>query len=285
MNSFLEREVQRMAQAKLYMIATPLGNLEDVTLRALERFRTLQVFFAEDSREFLKLLSALKIAAENKRVYSYASHNMKEATERALHVLETGQSIGFVSDRGTPAISDPGALLVEKVRAAGYMIEPIPGPSSVTAALSVAGVNDGRFFFQGFLPSTDKARGEIFSLIEKGGFPAVIFESPKRIRDTVSELKARFPRGALFAAREMTKMHESFFWHSFSVLDPQHYPELGEYVLVVLPGEAEISKDFLGEISLRLGTDKEWAKAVSAKYGMTPSEMYNALQKEKNKKM
>lgn len=272
-----------MAYSKLYMIATPLGNLEDVTLRALEMFKSLDVFFAEDSREFLKLLSALKIAAENKRVYSYASHNMKEATEKALGILETGTQIGFVSDRGTPAISDPGALLIEKVREKGHSVIPIPGVSSVTAALSVSGVQDGRFLFLGFLPTTQKAREETYSAIEKLGAPTVIFESPKRVRETVAEFQKRFPKGKLFSAREMTKIHESFLWSELKDLDSGSYPELGEYVLVLVPGEVELEEDYLTEIQLRLGTDKEWAKAVSAKYGMTSSEIYNALQKEKNK--
>src|SRR3989338_4963776 len=98
-----------MATAKLYMIATPLGNLQDITLRALEVFKTVDTYFAEDSRELLKLFNALEISVTSKKVLSYASHNMKEATEKALELIEEKREVGFVSDRGTPCISDPGA--------------------------------------------------------------------------------------------------------------------------------------------------------------------------------
>lgn len=131
--------------AQLYIIATPLGNRDDITLRAQAKIQELEYFFVEDTREFQKLLSLLGIENATKKYHSYASHNMKEATAMALRFLAEGKDIGFLTDRGTPAISDPGALLVQKARAAGFSITPIPGPSSVTTLMSVSGMTDGRF--------------------------------------------------------------------------------------------------------------------------------------------
>src|SRR4051812_23180358 len=141
-----------MADPKLYIIATPLGNRNDITLRALETLRALDTLFAEDTRELAKLLDLHGISPGAKRLHSYASHNMREATEKAMGLLRDGNSIGFVSDRGTPGVSDPGPMLVARAKEEGYDVLPIPGPSSVTTVLSVAGVSADRFLFIGFLP-------------------------------------------------------------------------------------------------------------------------------------
>src|SRR3989338_5747613 len=154
---------------QLYMIATPIGNLEDLTLRARRLFTELQYFFAEDSREFKKLLNTLTIALQDKHIFSYASHNMKEATNQAIQLLRQGTSVGFVSDRGTPGISDPGAELVQRAQSEGIRVVPVPGPSALSAILSVSGLSDGRVYFQGFLPKTGKERRQLFDSVQTGG--------------------------------------------------------------------------------------------------------------------
>lgn len=272
-----------MSQIKLYMIATPLGNLEDITLRALETFKRVDTFFAEDSRELLKLFQVLKLDATGKKIFSYASHNMKEATEKALEILAEGRDVGFVSDRGTPAISDPGAMLVSRAREAGVQIVPVPGPSSVTTLLSVSGLVETQFLFVGFLPNTQKSREEIFEKIKKFSVATCFFESPKRIRETVLELKEKFPSGSLFIGREMTKIYESFSWFDLKDLGPESLPELGEYALILKPGESQSASDLENEVVLRASSDKEWSKNIAQRLGISASDAYNALQRRKHR--
>lgn len=269
--------------SKLYIIATPLGNLGDITLRAIETFKMLDLFFAEDSREFQKLLMALQIPLEGKRVYSYASHNLKEATEFAIKLLGEGKSIGLVTDRGTPAISDPGAQLLERAHQENIPVVPIPGASSLTALVSVSGLSSTEFEFIGFIPSQEKQRNILWENLAKRGIPAVFFESPKRIRETLTELTQVFPMGKLFMGREMTKKFEEYRWLNLSALDMDSIPEIGEYALILVPGEKVTVSDLEKEISVRLASDKDWAKHVGSRLGIASSDVYNALQKQKQK--
>lgn len=268
--------------SQLYMIATPLGNLEDLTLRAQRLFKELDYFFAEDSREFKKLLNALGIALQDKRVFSYASHNMKESTEGALNLLREGKSIGFVTDRGTPGISDPGALLVKKAYEEGIKVVPIPGPSAPSTLLSVSGLTDTPYFFQGFLPNTKKAREELFEKVRTFKVPLCFFESPQRIRESALELKTRFPEGKILLGRELTKMFETIQWHLLSELDIETVSEKGEYVCIFVPGENLDQKEAWNEeVLLRSKSDKDWSKDLAARYGVAANEVYNALQQLK----
>lgn len=273
--------------SQLYMIATPLGNLEDLTLRARRLFEELGVFFAEDSREFKRLLNGLNITLQDKKVFSYASHNMKEATEDALRFLREGKSVGFVSDRGTPGISDPGAHLVRQAHEEGFQVVPVPGASAVPALISASGLLENHFFFQGFLPTTGKGRTELFSLIQDQSIPLCFFESPHRIRDTLQELKGVFKGGKILIGRELTKKFESLQWHELDCILPESLPDLGEYACLLIPGEKNTDSDALWqeEVSLRALPEKEWAKKIALRFGVASSEIYNALQQEKLKKM
>jgi 16S rRNA (cytidine1402-2'-O)-methyltransferase len=268
--------------SKLYIIATPLGNLGDITLRAIETFKSLDLFFAEDSREFQKLLLALQIPTEGKKILSYASHNLKEATELALKMLAEGRSVGLVTDRGTPAISDPGARLVKRAYEEKIPVVPVPGVSSLTTLISVSGIESTEFEFVGFLPSQAKQRKDLWEKIAKRNIPTVFFESPKRIRETVLELKNEFPNGQLFWGREMTKKFEEYRWLSLSEVNPESISELGEYAVALIPGEKEMASDLEKEIKLRLGTDKEWSKEMGRRFGIAASDVYNAMQKLKS---
>lgn len=270
--------------SKLYIIATPLGNLGDITQRAIETFKALDVFFAEDSREFQKLLMVLQISSEGKRIYSYASHNLKEATEQAIKILSDGKSVGLVTDRGTPAISDPGARLVKRAYEERIPVVPIPGPSSLTTLISVSGIESTEFEFVGFLPSQDKQRSLLWDRVSKSKIPLVFFESPKRIRETVTELQNKFPQGQLFIGREMTKKFEEYRWLTLAEIQVDSVPELGEYAAVLMPGGQGIeASEWEKEIALRLASDKEWAKEIGRRFEVPSSEIYNALQKMKSK--
>lgn len=273
-----------MADPKLYIIATPLGNRNDITLRALESFRELEIFFAEDSRELSKLLEIHGIPPGQKKIHSYGAHNMKEATDRAVAYLKEGHSVGFVSDRGTPGISDPGPVLVRHAREEGFGVIPIPGVSSVVTAMSVSGLSGDRFLFLGFVPTSRGEREALYQLVRQVGLPTCFFESPKRIRKTVEELIERFPAGGLFVGREMTKLYESYEWLMLKDADPEAVMEKGEFAIVLEPGprEAEKSVDWEEEVRLRLAPDKEWAKKLASRCGVTASEIYNSLQRLKN---
>lgn len=265
----------------LYLIGTPLGNLEDITLRALRCFRELNELFAEDTRELSQLLRLLEIPLENKHLLSFSSHNMKQATEKALHLLET-QSVGLVSDRGMPAISDPGAYLIQKAREQGVRIVPVPGPSAVTTLFSVSGVTSSSFHFLGFLPQTKKERELLWSRIKKWPEPTVFFESPKRVRATLEELASYFPLSSVFWGREMTKQFEEFQLKTLKDFSSEEVQERGEYTICLIPQESPVSESFLeDEIKKRLGSDKEWSKWVSEHSSYSASEAYNALQLQK----
>lgn len=268
---------------KLYVIATPIGNRNDLTLRAVSSMRAIDIYFAEDTRELEKLLMLHGIETGGKRLYSYGKHNMKAATEKALQLLAEGRDVGLVTDRGTPAISDPGSELVRAARNQGDDIVVLPGASSVTAAFSASGIADPRFIFAGFLPDTNKARAELWDKARTLEMPVVFLESPQRVRATAQELISAFPAGTLFVAREMTKMHESFTSFPLAELDPVCLPEMGEYVLILVPGERTSAErgDLEVEVSLRLASEKEWSKKIGDRLGLTHSDVYNALQKRK----
>ncbi len=270
-----------MELPKLYVIATPMGNLKDITQRALETFQSVTYFFAEDTREFRKLLGCLGISVEGKHIFSYASHNMKEATQKAVELMKEGHELALVSDRGTPAISDPGALLVTAVRDSGFIVVPVPGVSSPSALFSVAGISESPYVFLGFLPQKDSERKELFKKIITFGFPVCFFESPNRVRATLLELKAS--GGSLLMGRELTKMHEEIRWFELSEISGEEFLEKGEYTLIWKPKpKGNEGEEFLQEqIRLRRATDKEWTKWLATKTEYSAREIYDMLQKIK----
>jgi 16S rRNA (cytidine1402-2'-O)-methyltransferase len=274
-----------MPEPKLYIIATPLGNRDDITVRAMQALRDLKIFFAEDSREFLKLLDLYQISASGKEVNSYAKHNMKAATERALRHLRAGASLGLTSDRGTPGISDPGALMVQAARGEGFEIVPIPGVSTIATLVSVAGLPADPFIFWGFLPLGNKDRKEVFDRVEQMGIPICFFESPKRVRETVKELKERFPQGTIFFGREMTKLYESFGWVELAASSDDAWVEKGEYALLLSPGPRPVAegRGWEDELRFRLLPEKAWAKIIAERYGISSTLVYNALQQNKRR--
>ncbi len=269
---------------KLYLIGTPIGNLQDVTLRAVETLKSLPILFAEDTRELGKLLELLGISSEGKQMHSYAKHNLKAATEKALRLMQEGKDLGFVSDRGMPGISDPGAVLVAKAREMGALVIPVPGPSAPTTLLSVSGFDSDRFLFLGFLPDKKSERDDLLTGAQALGLTVAFFESPRRARDLFAELKEKFPRGRVCIGREMTKLHETFVAAPLADFDSSIIPELGEFTVALDPGPKEIasSEVWEEEVALRLLPEKEWAKAVGQRLGVASKEIYNSLQKKKS---
>jgi len=274
-------------EVKLYVIATPLGNRNDITLRALEVFRSLSIFFAEDSREIKKLLSLHDIALSQKKFYSYARHNMQAATEAAMDYLGKGQSIGLVCDRGTPAVSDPGALLIQQARAENFSVVPIPGASSVITLISISGLLNSAFSFVGFLPKPKQERGKLLAQIKTAGFPVCFFESAKRIRKTLLELVEQFPEADVFLGREMTKLYEEYRWIPLKDLDPESVSEKGEYAVLLKFSQSRTESDSNSEllqeaIRWRLCSDKQWSKYMALRYDVSAKSAYDSLQRAKD---
>ncbi len=270
--------------SKLYLIGTPLGNLQDVTLRAVEMLKLLPVLFAEDTRELAKLLDLVGVGSAGKEMHSYAKHNLKPATDKALRMLNEGRDLGFVSDRGMPGISDPGAFLVARAREAGHLVIPVPGPSAPTTLLPVSGFDADRFVFLGFLPDKKAERDRLLDGAQNLGLTIAFFESPRRARELFAELKVKFPRGRICIGREMTKLHESFTYSELATLDPETITELGEFTVAIDPGPAETvtSEAWEEEVRIRTLSEKDWAKAVAVKFGVTSKDVYNSLQKKKS---
>jgi len=193
--------------AKLYVVGTPIGNLQDITLRALETLKSVDIILCEDTRVTKKLLSRYEI---EKETLSYHSHSGLAKVEKIIELLESGNDIALVSDAGTPSISDPGSMLVSKIREElpAVQIISIPGPSALTSAFSIAGVPTGEFTFLGFLPHK-KGREKIFKEIAESERTVVFYESPHRIMKTLESLTNTLSSSHIVTvARELTKIHE-----------------------------------------------------------------------------
>jgi 16S rRNA (cytidine1402-2'-O)-methyltransferase len=221
--------------AGLYLVATPIGNLRDISLRALETLAAADVIACEDGRVTHKLTEHYSIATP---LTPYHEHNAAEARPKLLARLAAGQSIALVSDAGTPLISDPGYKLVRAAAEAGHTITALPGASAVLAALGVAGLPTDRFFFEGFLPPKQAARQK--RIAELNAVPAtlVLFESGPRIAEALSDLAAGLGNRAAAICRELTKLHEEIRRDSLGVL-AQAYADggetRGEFVVVIAP--------------------------------------------------
>jgi len=188
--------------ATLYVIGTPIGNLEDITLRALRILKEVDIVLCEDTRTTRTLLSHYEIKTATE---SYHMHSTDGKIEKIIEYLQEGKNLALVSDAGTPGISDPGSFLVEKVLAAGFKVESVPGPSALTTALSILGIPCDQFTFYGFLPHK-KGRQTLFTEIKESSRTSVFYESPHRILKTLEALQGTEKKIGI--ARELTKMFE-----------------------------------------------------------------------------
>jgi 16S rRNA (cytidine1402-2'-O)-methyltransferase len=199
----------------LYVVATPIGNLEDITLRALRILKEVDLIAAEDTRHTRKLLNHFEISTPT---FSYYKEKEQERAAVIINKLHEGLNIALVSDAGTPGISDPGSILVQKAVAESIKIEPIPGPSSLTAALSVSGIPDNSFVFLGFAPSRKKQRQDLlFSLRQEKKY-LVFFEAPHRLHAFLQDCYDILGDRSAFWCRELTKMHEELTRDSLAAM-------------------------------------------------------------------
>ena len=219
----------------LYLVATPIGNLGDITLRALETLAGADIIACEDTRVTRKLTGRFGITTP---LTAYHEHNAAEARPKLLSRLADGQSVAFVSDAGTPLISDPGFKLVRAARDAGHQVSTSPGPSAVLAALAVGGLPTDRFFFEGFLPPKQAARQKRIATLSNVQATLVLFESGSRIASTLADLAAALGPRIAAICRELTKLHEEVKCENLDVLARLYADGAetrGEFVILVAP--------------------------------------------------
>ncbi|MDD2933416.1 MAG: 16S rRNA (cytidine(1402)-2'-O)-methyltransferase [Methylotenera sp.] len=242
----------------LYVVATPIGNLQDITLRALDVLKTVDAIAAEDTRHTSGLLSHFGIA---KKLIAVHEHNEHQSAEKLLSQLNAGQSIALVTDAGTPGISDPGAVVVALVRKAGVKVVPIPGASAVIAALSASGIAQNGFLFHGFLPASGAARRKALEALKPQTVTLVFYEAPHRIIESIVDMSAVLgAERRITFARELTKTFETIYSCSLGEaeawLQADANQQRGEFVLLVeaaaVKEAEEISEDTVRVLKLLL---------------------------------
>ena len=236
-------QIQKL-ECALYVVATPIGNMRDISLRALDILASADTIAAEDTRNSAHLLTHHGITA--KRLLALHQHNERGAAEKVIVLLAQGQSVALITDAGTPAVSDPGALVVEAVRAAGYRVIPIPGANAAVAALSAAGLAAPHFLFYGFLPNKSAARCKELHTLIAHPYTLVFYEAPHRILESVADLQTVFGgEREIVLAREVTKLFESIHRcrldEAMDWLNSDPNNLRGEFVLLVsaAPARAE----------------------------------------------
>jgi 16S rRNA (cytidine1402-2'-O)-methyltransferase len=261
----------------LYVVATPIGNLRDITLRALDVLSGCDLLLAEDTRVTGKLLAAYGLS---KTMLRYDEHAAERARPKIMAALEAGQSVAQVSDAGTPLVSDPGFRLVKEVIAAGHRVFPIPGPSAALAALTLAGLPTDRFLFAGFPPPRSGARRTFLAEVANVQATLIFYESGPRLRASLTDMAAVFGDREAAVARELTKLFETTVRGPLSALaeDPRLDGPKGEIVILVGPGEqqastAEDADSALTEALTRLPPG-EAASEVAKALGLNRRDLY-----------
>jgi 16S rRNA (cytidine1402-2'-O)-methyltransferase len=268
----------RNTTGTLYVVATPIGNLEDITYRAVRILSEVDLVAAEDTRHSRKLFAHFGI---QKPLVSYHDHNEQQRQEELVKRLQAGEDVALISDAGTPCIADPGYRLIASCHATGITVVPIPGPSALITALSAAGVSTERFAFEGYLPQKAKARADLLRKLNGEQRTLVFYETPHRLAATLADLvEIMGAEQPLVVARELTKMYEEFFRGTAeeAVARFTREPARGELVLVIPPstqGPQMNVRDALrkllneGDLSRR-----EAVKLIAKEYGLPSSDVY-----------
>lgn len=231
-----QKALETVSAQTLYIVATPIGNLADITLRALAVLQKADLVCAEDTRVSAQLLSAYGISA---KLLSVREHNERQMADKIIAALSAGQTVAQISDAGTPAVCDPGARLAEQVRLAGFKVVPVAGASAVMAALSVAGISEPHFYFHGFLPPKSGERQRLLQSWARADYPVILFESPHRIMAALDDIAAAYPDRRLMLAREISKTFETFLHGSAAQIRDRVRADAdqtrGEMVLILYP--------------------------------------------------
>lgn len=258
---------------KLYLVATPIGNLEDITLRAINILKNVDVIAAEDTRHSLKLLNHLEI---NKPLISYHRHNEDTKTELLINRLKNGEDIAIITDAGTPGISDPGEEVVKEAINNNIQVIPIPGACALINALIASGLNTKEFVFYGFLPLNKKNRKNIIDNIKKENKTIILYEAPHKLIKTLEDMKKELGNIDCVIAKELTKIHESFIRGSIEkVLEEIGEPK-GEYIILLdMSGNKVIEEEAIENKSV------EEQYEIYKKQGMSKKEIIKQIAKNK----
>ena len=214
----------------LYIVSTPIGNMQDITFRAMDIFKSVDYIISEDTRETQKLLNFFQIS---KPQISYRDENHYKVFPKIIDLLSNGCSLALVTDRGTPLISDPGFKLVKEVLKNGYSVDSIPGPSAVVTALTLSGLPTDRFIFLGFAPKSEKHRKDLFEKYGNLESTLIFFESPNRITRFLEEAKSSLGNRNVCVAKELTKVNQEVYRFNLSELDSQKFDLRGEFVVLI----------------------------------------------------
>ena len=270
----------------LYIVSTPIGNLDDITLRSLEVLKKSDIILCEDARRSLKLLNHYSI---KKKLISYHKFNEQKELQKIIEYLNEGKILSLISDAGTPILSDPGLLLVKTCIEKEIKIYPMPGPSSITAAASISGFDD-KFLFYGFLPKTENELVKVLSSLENLNFSLIFFVSGIKINFYVKFFKEYFSGRDIFVAREITKIHETFYRDTIKTIKPFKTTLKGELTIVIskiyhnsdsksdLDVEKQANK-YLQKYSL-----KDVVELISKKEKISKKKVYDICLKIKNDK-
>lgn len=274
-----------MPSGKLYIVSTPIGNLEDITFRAVRILKDSDVIAAEDTRHSLKLLNHYGIS---KPLISYWDGREKVRTGDIMRRLVSGQSVALISDAGTPGISDPGFVLIRTAIQEGIDVIPVPGPSAFVAALSVSGISTEEFTFIGFLPQKTAQRQKKLKALALEQRTLVFYEAPHRVLDTVSDMIEIFGGRQAALAKELTKIHEQTERGTLpEILDKlKNAVVAGEYILIVEGMKKEnvridIALDEIRALMKKGKGRKEAVKIVAEAYGLSKKELYDKSLEDK----
>jgi 16S rRNA (cytidine1402-2'-O)-methyltransferase len=272
----------------LYVVATPIGNLEDVTLRALRVLREVSLIAAEDTRRTSRLLQHYSISTPTTSLHE---HNEYARTPYLIDRLREGESIALVSDAGTPGISDPGARVVAAAHEAGIAVQPVPGASAVVALISAVGLQGDGFVFVGFPPARSGARKRWLADLSSERRPLVMYESPHRIRGLLSDIQECFGERSIAIGRELTKLHETLAIRPISAWVSDPPLEQGEFVLLIGPNidgpagratDQEIVsayEDAVGDTSL---SRREAIRLTAERFSVSARRVFDALETAKS---
>lgn len=260
----------------LYIVATPIGNLEDITLRAIRILKEVDIIAAEDTRHTLKLLNNLEIS---KPLISYHRHNEDIKTEELISKLKDGKNIALVSDAGTPVISDPGGEIVKKAIENNIKVVPIPGACALITALISSGIDAKEFSFYGFLPLNKKNRKEKLEEIEEENKTVILYEAPHKLLNTLQDLNKTVGNRCVVIAKELTKIHETYIRGRIGEIIEEIEEPKGEYVIVIEGksiSKGEIEKELLNKLSI-----EEHYKYYEEK-GIDKKEIIKRIAKDRN---
>lgn len=284
----MESQTKHQTSAgQLFVVATPIGNLGDMTYRAVEVLSSADLIAAEDTRTSRKLLQHYAITTP---MIPLHEHNEEKAAERLLPRLMAGENIALISDAGTPLISDPGYRLVRKLRSEGIRVTPIPGASSILAALCAAGLPTSHFRFAGFLPRSGASRAAALKAVATSSETSLLLESPRRLLHTLKDMQSLLDeKQEVVVARELTKIHEEFISGTvYKLIDHfSEYSPKGEIVLLISPTSEEGRKVSDTDIMSLLATPamtslapSARAKAVAKELGISKSRVYSLVTKQ-----